>query len=324
MPRDNGTSKKNRQNDDKARTGHKNGDQGNKKGKGARKSARPVSEPENIVGDGTPNPDYPRYRVQPGKHVRLKDVDPEESESYDSKEEVLPLLKKQLERIDRLQERLFAEGKQSLLIVLQAMDTGGKDGTIRGVFEGVNPQGCQVWGFKAPTPEELAHDFLWRIHNKTPGKGTIAIFNRSHYEDVLVVRVHNFVPEEVWSKRYDTINEWERGVHESGTVILKFYLHISKDEQKQRLEDRRTTPDKMWKFKIGDLAERAFWDSYLEAYEDAVNKCSTDYAPWYVIPANKKWYRDLVIARVIADTLEAMNPQFPAPEEGIDKAVIPD
>jgi PPK2 family polyphosphate:nucleotide phosphotransferase len=322
MPRDNGTSKKGRgkQNKDKDK---KNADQDNKKNK-SRKAAAMVVEPEKVVGDGSPNPDYPRYRVRPGGRIRLKEIDPEESESYDSKEETLPLLQRELVRIDALQERLFAEGKQSLLIVLQAMDTGGKDGTIRGVFEGVNPQGCHVWGFKAPTPEELAHDFLWRIHAKTPGRGMITIFNRSHYEDVLVVRVHEMVPEEVWKKRYDAINDWERTVRESGTVILKFYLHISKDEQKKRLEDRRDTSEKRWKFRSADLGERAHWDRYMKVYEDALNECSTDYAPWYAIPANKKWYRNLVIARIIADTLEAMDPQFPQPEEGIEKVVVPD
>lgn len=308
-------AKSRQKNDDK--------DKGKRKDKAAPSNVE-IAEPEKIVGDGTPNPDYARYRVRPGKKVRLKDIDPEESESFESKEETLPLLQKQVARIDALQERLYAESKQSLLIVLQAMDTGGKDGTIRGVFEGVNPQGCPVASFKAPTPEELAHDFLWRIHQKTPGKGQITIFNRSHYEDVLVVRVHNYAPDDVWKKRYDIINDWERGLHESGTTILKFYLHISKDEQKKRLEDRRDTPEKQWKFATGDLAERQYWDAYMEAYEDAINKCSTDYAPWYVVPSNNKWYRNLVIARTIADTLEAMNPQFPAPEPGIDKIIIPD
>ncbi len=316
MPSDNGTSKKGRskQRDDKSK---------HKKAKG-RESTASISEPEKLVGDGTPNPNYPRYRVNPGEHIRLKDVDPNETEHYDDKEDAEGPLRKQLARIESLQERLYAEGKQSLLIVLQAMDTGGKDGTIRGVFEGVNPQGCQVVSFKVPTPEELAHDFLWRVHRKTPGRGYITIFNRSHYEDVLIVRVHSLVPEEVWSKRYDRINQWEELLYEDRTTILKFYLHISKDEQKERLEARRDTPDKAWKFSTGDLAERALWDTYMAAYEDAINKCSTEHAPWYVIPANHKWYRNLVIARTIADTLEAMDPQYPPPEEGIENIVIPD
>jgi PPK2 family polyphosphate:nucleotide phosphotransferase len=283
-----------------------------------------IAEPEKTVGDGSPDPDYPRYRVDPGQRVRLKDVDPNDTAHFKEKEDSFDDLAKQVERISGLQERLYAENKQSLLIVLQAMDTGGKDGTIRGVFDSVNPEGCQVWSFKAPTPEELAHDFLWRIHEKTPERGMIAIFNRSHYEDVLVVRVHDLVPKDVWKKRYDLINNWEQLLSESNTVIIKFYLHISRDEQKERLEARRDTPDKQWKFHTSDLAERAHWDDYMTAYEDAINKCSTDYAPWYVIPANKKWYRNLVIARTIADTLEAMNPQFPPPEENISDIVIPD
>ena len=325
MPRDNVVSGK--------KGGKREVAQDNKKGKGRKASgavkaveAEAIVEPEKVEGDGTPDPDYPSasYRVQPKKRVLLKNVDPDDTADFDDKEETLTLLKKEIERVDALQERLFAEGKQSLLVVFQAMDTGGKDGAIRGVFEGVNPQGCHVWGFKAPTPEELAHDFLWRIHQKTPGRGMITIFNRSHYEDVLIVRVHELVPEEVWKKRYDAINEWERTIRESGTTILKFYLHISKDEQKQRLEERRDTPEKRWKFAVRDLGERAHWDDYMKAYEDAINKCSTDHAPWYVIPANKKWYRNLVVARIIADTLEAMNPQFPQPEEGIEEVVIPD
>lgn len=283
-----------------------------------------VSEPEKLVGDGTPSVDYPRYRVEPGKPVRFSDLDPGESENYDNEEDVAEELEKLRGKLENLQERLWAEGKQSLLVVLQAMDTGGKDGTIKHVFGGINPQGCQVAGFKVPSTEEAAHDFLWRIHQKTPGKGLITIFNRSHYEDVLIVRVKNFVPEEVWKQRYGLINDFERLLSQNNTVILKFFLHISKDEQKRRLQDRIDTPDKNWKFASGDLAERALWDDYMLAYQDAVNLCSTDYAPWYVVPANKKWYRNLVIARTIADTLEAMNPQYPAPEEGLDKIVIPD
>lgn len=321
-------SKKDR---DKDRDKEKDDEKGRTKGgqsrarKGKDDETAPVlSAPETIVGDGTPDPDYPSYRVSPVKRTRLRDIDPDQTEHYEDKDEVEPLVAEQVKRIGDLQERLYAEGKHSLLIVLQAMDTGGKDGAIRGVFESVNPQGCQVWGFKAPTPEELSHDFLWRIHQKTPGKGMITIFNRSHYEDVLVVRVHNLVPEETWQKRYEAINEWERMLYESGTVIIKFYLHISKEEQKERLEARRDTPEKRWKFSSTDVAERAYWDDYMEAYEEAVNRCSTEHAPWYVVPSNKKWYRNLVISRTIADTLEALNPQFPQPEEGVEEAVIPD
>jgi PPK2 family polyphosphate:nucleotide phosphotransferase len=204
------------------------------------------------------------------------------------------------------------------------MDTGGKDGTIKGVFQGVNPQGCQVWSFKAPSNEEAAHDFLWRYHQKAPPKGMIHIFNRSHYEDVLIVRVKDLVPEPVWRPRYEAINQFEYALTSDGVTVLKFFLHISRDEQKRRLESRLADPDKRWKFSSNDLKERAYWDDYQAAFEDAVNECSTDYAPWYVVPANKKWYRNLVVARTIADTLEAMNPKFPAAEKGLDKIDIPD
>jgi PPK2 family polyphosphate:nucleotide phosphotransferase len=269
-------------------------------------------------------PDYPRYRVEPGEKIKLADVDPDQSEHYRSKKDVADELDRQRERICDLQERLYAERRQSLLIVLQAMDTGGKDGTIHHVFEGVNPQGCQVWPFKVPTAEELAHDFLWRYHQKTPAQGMITIFNRSHYEDVLVVRVKNLVPEKVWRQRYSQINEFERTLTLNNTTILKFFLHISKDEQKRRLESRLADAHKHWKFSVGDLKERAYWNDYIAAYQDAVTTCSTDYAPWYVVPANKKWYRNLVIARTIAERLEAMNPQYPPGEEGLEKITIPD
>ncbi|MEO8287584.1 MAG: polyphosphate kinase 2 family protein [Chloroflexota bacterium] len=281
-------------------------------------------QPEKIVGDGSPRIDYPRYRVEPGKNVSLKDIDPDESEGFGTKAEIAAELERLNQKLSDLQERLYAEGKRSMLIVLQAMDTGGKDGTIKHVFEGVNAQGCQVASFKAPSPEELAHDFLWRCHQKTPGRGMITIFNRSHYEDVLVVRVKKFVPEEVWQQRYSLINDFERLLTENNTVVLKFLLHISKDEQKRRLQARIDTPEKEWKFASGDLVERALWDDYMAAYEDAINRCSTEYAPWYVVPANHKWYRNLVIARAITDTLEAMNPQFPPPEPDLKKIVIPD
>ena len=210
------------------------------------------------------------------------------------------------------------------MIILQAMDTGGKDGTVRGVFEGVNPQGCQVWSFKAPTRQELEQDFLWRYHAKAPPRGMIAIFNRSHYEDVLIVRVRGIVPEDVWRHRYPMINEFEHLLTLNRTTILKFFLHISRDEQKRRLESRLADPAKHWKFSSEDIRERAYWDHYMAAYEDAIGNCSTAYAPWYVVPANKKWYRNLVIARTIADTLEAMAPQYPPAEAGLESVVVPD
>ena len=284
-----------------------------------------IAAPEKtVVADPPPHPDYPQYRVDPGERISLAQVDPDESERYDRKRDVKDELEKQRRRIRDLQARLYAERRQSLLIVLQAMDTGGKDGTVRGVFEGVNPQGCQVWSFKTPSAEELDHDFLWRYHNKTPARGMITIFNRSHYEDVLIVRVKQLITEEVWRHRYAMINEFEHTLTLNHTTVLKFFLHISKDEQKRRLESRLRDPAKHWKFSSSDLKERAFWDQYHLAFEDAISNCSTEYAPWYVVPANKKWYRDLVIARTIADTLTVMNPQYPAAEVGLDTIVVPE
>ena len=286
---------------------------------------RAAPAPEPRASDGAPaGPAHPRYRVEPGSAIALKDFDPNDTGRYQAKQEVKEELERQRERIRELQERLYAENRQSLLIVLQAMDTGGKDGTIEHVFEDVNPQGCRVESFKAPTEEELAHDFLWRVHRVVPRKRMIGIFNRSHYEDVLVVRVKSLVPSEVWQERYSRINEFERTLAASGTTIVKFFLHISKDEQKRRLQSRLDDPTKRWKFLSNDIKERARWDDYMQAYEDAINRCSTAYAPWYVVPANKKWYRNLVVARAIADTLDAMNPQYPEPEEDIEHIEIPD
>jgi PPK2 family polyphosphate:nucleotide phosphotransferase len=287
--------------------------------------ANDVTHPERtVVQEPPPEPDYPRFRVEPGTRMRLAEVDPNESEHYGRKKDVNEELRRHRDRISDLQARLYGEQRRSLLIVLQAMDTGGKDGTIKGVFQGVNPQGCQVWSFKAPSNEEAAHDFLWRYHQKAPSKGMIHIFNRSHYEDVLIVRVKDLVPESVWRPRYEAINQFEYALTSDGVTVLKFFLHISRDEQKRRLESRLADPDKRWKFSSNDLKERAYWDDYQAAFEDAVNECSTSYAPWYVVPANKKWYRNLVVARTIADTLEAMSPRFPAAERGLDKVEIPD
>jgi PPK2 family polyphosphate:nucleotide phosphotransferase len=284
-----------------------------------------VAHPErHVVEEPPPQPDYPRYRVEPGDSVRLAEVNPDESEHYRRKKDVADELKRQRDRISDLQARLYGEQKRSLLIVLQAMDTGGKDGAIKGVFQGVNPQGCQVWSFKAPSNEEAAHDFLWRYHQKTPPRGMIHIFNRSHYEDVLIVRVKDLVPESVWKPRYEAINQFEHALTLAGVTVLKFYLHISKDEQKRRLESRLADPDKRWKFSTNDLKERAYWDDYMAAFEDAINQCTTAHCPWYVIPANKKWYRNLVLARTIADTLEAMNPKFPPAEKGLENVSVPD
>lgn len=282
-----------------------------------------AARPERVVADPPPAPDYPRFRVEPGSPIRLTEVNPEETESYRRKKDVAKELKVQRARISDLQAKLYGQHQRSLLLVLQAMDTGGKDGTISHVFKGVNPQGCQVWSFKAPSADELDHDFLWRYHQRTPPRGMIHIFNRSHYEDVLVVRVKDLVPEDVWRPRYELINQFEHQLTLSGVTVLKFYLHISKDEQKRRLESRLEDPDKRWKFSANDLREREYWDAYQAAFQDAINNTATPYAPWYVVPANNKWYRNLVIVRTIADTLEAMDPHYPAAEKGLDKIKVP-
>ncbi|GLS44154.1 polyphosphate kinase 2 family protein [Methylobacterium brachythecii] len=261
--------------------------------------------------------------VEPGETVSLAAIDASTDGGFE-KEAARELLKAERTRIQALQERLYAEHKRSLLVVFQAIDTGGKDGTIRSVFEGVNPQGCRVWSFKVPSTAELDQDFLWRYHLRTPGRGMIGIFNRSHYEDVLVVRVKDLAPEPVWRERYGLINDFERLLTASGTTVLKFFLHISKDEQKERLEARIAEPEKHWKFDPADLVERKSWGAYQKAFEDALSRCSTPYAPWLVVPANRKWYRNLVVARTIADTLEAMAPQFPEAKEGIEGLKVED
>lgn len=256
-----------------------------------------------------------QYRVQPDTQVDLTAWDANEKRAFPrGKKAGKRLLKYLNDRLEALQELFYAEGKHKLLIVLQGLDTAGKDGTIRHVFEGVNPQGVKVAGFKVPTKRELAHDYLWRVHKQTPGSGEIVIFNRSHYEDVLVVRVHELVPPEVWSRRYHHINEFERLLADEGTTILKFYLHIDLDEQKERLQDRLDEPDKHWKFNPGDLEERQLWPQYTAAYEDVLSKTSTDWAPWYIIPANRKWYRNLVISTIIIQTLESLDMCFPEPD----------
>ena len=220
-----------------------------------------------------------------------------------------------------LQDRLWAEAKRSVLIVLQGIDAAGKDGTIQKVMEAFNPQGCPVSSFKVPNSEELAHDFLWRIHKRVPGKGEIGIFNRSHYEDVLVVRVHGLVPKSVWSKRYDQINDFERILAESGTTIIKFFLSIDRDEQRQRFQERYDDPKKRWKFSMGDLEERKLWDEYQAAFDDMLSKTSTDWAPWYVIPANRNWLRNLAVSTIVADTLEGLKPAYP-PEPDLPKDLV--
>jgi PPK2 family polyphosphate:nucleotide phosphotransferase len=258
-----------------------------------------------------------------GSEISLKDYDPDYHGSYD-KETANAEYEKLQTRLDELQEILYAQGTQSLLLALQAMDTGGKDGTIKAAVRDVNPQGVTVVSFKQPSAEELAHDFLWRVHKRVPGKGQIVVFNRSHYEDVLVVRVNNFVPQERWEKYYDHINDFEKTLAENGTRILKFYLHISKEEQKERLQARLDDPTKHWKFAIGDLKTREQWDDYMTAYEVLLTKCNTEYAPWHIVPANRKWYRNLVVTKTIVDALESMDLKYPPAEEGLDKVVIPD
>lgn len=264
-----------------------------------------------------------RLMVKQDSNFRIADIDPDGEKllSLDKDQAVADTLKL-VKRLETLQEGLYAEHKRGVLIVLQGMDTSGKDGTVSHVFEGVNPQGVRVVSFKIPTQEELDHDYLWRIHQQTPNKGEIVIFNRSHYEDVLIVRIHNLVPESVWSKRFEQIKQFEKTLADEGTVILKFYLHIDKVEQKTRLIDRLQDPTKVWKFNPGDLAERKLWDAYMKAYEDALVKTSTDEAPWYVIPANKKWVRNYLIAKTIVDALEALHCVPPKPDFDPAKIVV--
>lgn len=264
-----------------------------------------------------------KYLVKPDKKIRLSDWDTRETSLWKkNKEDAKTELVKINAEIEKLQELLFAERKHKLLIVLQAMDTGGKDGVIRSVFDGVNPSGVRVASFKVPTQIEIDHDYLWRIHQQTPAKGEIVIFNRSHYEDVLVVRVHNLVEKEIWSARYDQINAFEKILYEEGTTIIKFFLHISKDEQKERLQERIDVPEKRWKFSSGDLKERLLWDDYQKAYEDVLQKTSTSYAPWYLIPSDRNWYRDYLIGTILLEKLKSLHMKYPAPEEGIEKIKV--
>jgi PPK2 family polyphosphate:nucleotide phosphotransferase len=248
--------------------------------------------------------------VKPGSQIKLAKIDPDHTFGY-AKDSADDHLAKNLERLSVLQYRLYAEGKRSLLMVLQGIDAGGKDGTIKHVMSGVNPQGVDVTSFKVPEGAEKRHDYLWRIHRAVPEWGKIGIFNRSHYEDVLVVRVHGLVPKEVWSERYDQINDFERMLSSCGVHIVKFLLYISKDEQKKRFEERIDDKQKNWKFSPADLKERQYWDDYIDAYEDMLRKCSKKYAPWYVIPANHKWFRNLAVSQILCDTLEGMDLKFP-------------
>ncbi|HLG65318.1 MAG TPA: polyphosphate kinase 2 family protein [Ktedonosporobacter sp.] len=244
------------------------------------------------------------WKVKKDTKVNLKDYDPGYTNKGTDHDAAQAELNKLSDELSDLQEALAAAQHQSLLVILQGMDTSGKDGTIRHVLSHVNPQGCQVHSFKEPTQEELQHDFLWRIHKVTPPRGVMGIFNRSHYEDVLIARVHNLVPQQVWSRRYDEINNFEQLLANNGTIILKFFLHISFDEQEQRLRARERDPDKAWKVAPGDWKERAYWQDYQAAYEDALSKCSTDEAPWYIVPANHKWYRNLAIAHTLVAVMQ--------------------
>ena len=259
--------------------------------------------------------------VKPGSKIKLDHFDAGDTHGVD-KASGTGQLTKNLERLCGMQYKLYAEARRSLLVVLQGIDAGGKDGTIKHVMSGMNPQGVDVTSFKVPEGAEKRHDYLWRIHRAIPEWGKIGIFNRSHYEDVLVVRVHELVPKSVWSKRYDQINDFEHMLAESGVQIVKFLLYISKDEQADRFRQRIDDKDKNWKFSPADLKERGYWDQYTEAYQEMLRKCSTDYAPWYVIPANHKWFRNLAVSQILAETLDGMHLKFPKPDPDLKEIKI--
>ncbi len=259
--------------------------------------------------------------VRPGSRPRLARLDANETHGRTKARSAVEL-GRGLDRLTGLQDRLWAEAKHPILIVLQGIDAAGKDGTVRHVMTAFNPMGCIVTSWKAPTAVELAHDYLWRIHQRTPGKGEISIFNRSHYEDVLVVRVHDLVPKDVWSRRYDEINAFEKLLTDAGTTVLKFFLYIDPDEQKARFQARLDDPDKHWKFRVGDLAERKLWDAYGSAFEEMLARCSTETAPWYLIPSNKKWFRNLAVADIIADTLDDLKMAYPPSPDDLTGVVV--
>lgn len=253
-----------------------------------------------------------RYLVEPGSRVRLSRLDPGDTSGFDGdKKDGEKAINALIGRLDPLQELLYAEHKHKLLIVLQGMDSSGKDGTIRRVFEGVNPEGVRVAHFDRPSPEELDHDYLWRVHKRVPGRGEMVIFNRSHYESVLVERVHGLVPKEVWSRRYHQIVEFERMLSEEGTILLKFFLHIDKKEQEKRFQDRLKDPTKHWKFSYLDYSERSYWKEYTTAYEEALEGTSTDASPWYIVPSNHPWFRDLVVSQAVVTALEGLDMKYP-------------
>ena len=252
-----------------------------------------------------------RFMVEPGTKVKLGKIDPGFKDKHESHQAAKAEIEKQVERLAKLQYSLYAEGERSLLVVLQAPDAAGKDGVIRHVFSAMNPQGTSVFAFKQPNALEASHDFLWRAHLRTPGRGEIVIFNRSHYEDVLVVRVHKLVPKSTWSERYEQINDFENVLIENSTRILKFYLHISPEEQLERFKQRLDDPQRRWKISESDYTERELWAEYIDAFEEAMEKTSMKHAPWFVIPSNHKWFRNLAISEIVADTLEEMNPKLP-------------
>ncbi len=270
--------------------------------------------------------DIDAFRVKPDSKVDLSKHDTRDTPFWDpgDKEGAKLRLLELNERLEALQELLWAQGKERILVVIQAMDAGGKDGTVRHVFEGVNPTGVHVASFKRPTEQELAHDYLWRVHSKVPGNGELTIFNRSHYEDVLVVRVNELVDEKRWKRRYDHIVAFEEMLADEGTTIIKLFLHISRDEQRERLQARLDEPHKNWKFEEGDLGPRAKWDEYQEAFEDALSKTSKKTAPWYIIPADRKWYRNIAISEILIQTLEGLEMTYPEPAEGLEDVVIPE
>ena len=252
-----------------------------------------------------------KLMVPPDKEVKLRKYDPADTLGYEDEKKTGAKLEKTLKRLDDLQNLFYAEKKRALLIVLQGMDAAGKDGTVRHVMSGVSPQGCSVTSFKAPNSEELAHDFLWRIHKAVPENGMFGIFNRSHYEDVLIVRVHNLVPKDVWKARYDQINRFEKNLAENGVKLLKFFLHISREEQEKRFQERLHDPRKKWKYSKADPKERKRWDDYVTAYEAVLSRCNTKFAPWFIIPSDHKWLRNLAISRIIVETLEEFDMHYP-------------
>jgi PPK2 family polyphosphate:nucleotide phosphotransferase len=262
------------------------------------------------------------HQLTPDNPIRLSELNPSGKDFHSDRDSAENEFRELRDEFIELQQRLYAEDKHKLLIVFQAMDAGGKDGAIRKVFKGVNPQGVVVTSFKGPSKEELQHDFLWRIHKAVPSKGMIGVFNRSHYEDVLIVRVDKIIPESLWRPRYEQIKQFEHLLHSTGTTILKFYLHISKDEQKERFQARVDDPEKNWKFTFEDLEKRKQWDDYMVAYEEMLNQTTTTYAPWYVIPANQKWYRNLALMRAIVTTLRQLDPQYPSPEGDLTGTVV--